>query len=59
VPEIAAKVPVGMTEREYWATKQVELQRDLEEVGEWRLCDLTGFGWREDRDVPAAGYPRQ
>jgi len=34
LPEIAAKMPVGMTERECWATKQVELQRDLEEVGE-------------------------
>jgi hypothetical protein len=57
--EIPAKIPVGMTEREYWAMEQVELQRDLEEVGERRLRGLTGDGWREVRDLPAAGYARR
>lgn len=46
-PEVPAKIPLGMTENEYWAMKELE-----GDVGDIRLYGLDEErGWREVRNA--------
>lgn len=60
IPEVPAKIPLGMSEREYWATREID-----ESVDEGlQMSSLRGLhddgGWREMRDaLPSIGYARR
>ena len=60
VPNVPAKIPLGMTEEEYWAVAEEEVMIAEERGGaEVRYRGLDGDGWREMREaLPEVGYRR-
>jgi len=51
VPDVPAKIPLGMTEREYWAMTELE-EEESGSHGDVRLRGLNDDnGWREMRNA--------